>query len=395
MVDFSIVGGGIVGLSTAWQLKVRHPDASVVLLDKELAVACHQSGRNSGVIHAGIYYEPGSLKAEFCKAGVDATIDFCQQHGIAYEQCGKLIVATDAQEQERLLALFQRAKTNDLDVELLDDAALRDAEPNITGVGAIYLRTTGIVDYTLICQKMAELFKNLGGEIRFGAEIIDIDENADRVRLRLADGKSVDSTFLVACGGLQSDRLARMQGLDVDFRIVPYRGEYYRLPPDKNNIVRRLIYPVPDPELPFLGVHLTRMIDGSVTLGPSALQGWKREGYDALNFSAIDTWELLTYAGFWRVTMKYLGTGVGELKTALWKPAYVKLVNKYCPSIAVADLQPHPVGIRATAVSRDGNMIHDFLIAESDRSLHVCNAVSPAATSAIPIGSYICDKLDV
>lgn len=395
MVDFSIVGGGIVGLSTAWQLKVRHPDASVVLLDKELAVACHQSGRNSGVIHAGIYYEPGSLKAEFCKAGVDATIDFCQQHDIPYEQCGKLIVATDAQEQERLLALFQRAKTNDLDVELLDDAALRDAEPNITGVGAIYLRTTGIVDYTLICQKMAELFKNLGGEIRFGAEIIDIDENADRVRLRLADGKSVDSTFLVACGGLQSDRLARMQGLDVDFRIVPYRGEYYRLPPDKNNIVRRLIYPVPDPELPFLGVHLTRMIDGSVTLGPSALQGWKREGYDALNFSAIDTWELLTYAGFWRVTMKYLGTGVGELKTALWKPAYVKLVNKYCPSIAVADLQPHPVGIRATAVSRDGNMIHDFLIAESDRSLHVCNAVSPAATSAIPIGSYICDKLDV
>lgn len=393
MIDFSIIGGGIVGLSIAWRLKSRHPDASVLVLEKETAVASHQSGRNSGVIHAGIYYEPGSLKARFCKAGVAATIEFCEDHGIPYEQCGKLIVATNDLELGRLAALFERARVNELDVVWLDAGELRAEEPNITGVAAILLHTTGIVDYAVVAEKMAQLFRQQGGDIRFAAEVTAIQESCDRVSLTLASGERIESAFVVACAGLQSDRIARMQGLDIDFRIVPYRGEYYRLRPDKNGIVKHLIYPVPDPELPFLGVHLTRMIDGSVTVGPSALQGWKREGYDRLNFSLKDTWELLTYSGFWRATLKYLGTGFREIGAAIWKPAYVRRVNKYCPSISIDDLEPYPVGIRATAVKSDGSMIHDFLIAETERSLHVCNAVSPAATSAIPIGDYICDRL--
>ncbi|MDH3747437.1 MAG: L-2-hydroxyglutarate oxidase [Gammaproteobacteria bacterium] len=394
MVDFSIIGGGIVGLSTAWQLKSRHPDASVMLIEKEIAVARHQTGRNSGVIHAGIYYEPGSMKARFCKAGVDATIGFCREHGIAYEQCGKLIVATNPLEQERLLALYERAQLNGLDVEFWSAEGLRDAEPNICGTGAIYVRTTGIVDYALISRMMAELFEREGGELRLGTEVTGLADKEDHVAIRLSDEETIESRYVVVCAGLMADRLTRMQGLDVDFRIVPYRGEYYQLPADKNDIVGHLIYPVPDPALPFLGVHLTRMIDGSVTVGPNALQGWKREGYGGFNFSLRDTWEQLTYAGFWRVTWRFLGIGLMELKSAVWKPAYLRLVQKYCPAIALDDLQPHPVGVRATAVSRDGTLIHDFLFAESARSLHVCNAPSPAATSAIPIGNYICEKLE-
>lgn len=394
MVDFSIIGGGIVGLSTAWQLKARRPDANVLLIEKETSVACHQSGRNSGVIHAGVYYEPGSMKARFCKAGVEATIGFCREHGIAVEQCGKLIVATGPHEQARLLALFERAKTNGLDVELLSADELHDAEPNIRGYGAIYLKTTGIVNYASICRKMAELFQRQGGVLRLGTAVTGLSDSNEHVVIGLSDGEIVESRYVVACSGLMADRLTRMQGLDVDFRIVPYRGEYYRLPAEKNDIVKHLIYPVPDPALPFLGVHLTRMIDGSVTVGPSALQGWKREGYGRFNFSLQDTWEQLTYSGFWRITWRFFGTGIAEIKNAFWKSAYVRLVQKYCPSITVDDLQPYPVGIRAQAVSRDGTLIHDFLIAESRRSLHVCNAPSPAATSAIPIGSYLCDKLD-
>lgn len=394
MVDFSIIGGGIVGLSTAWQLKTRHPDASVTLIEKEAAVARHQTGRNSGVIHAGIYYEPGSMKARFCKAGVDATIGFCREHGITYEQCGKLIVATNALEQQRLLALYERAQLNDLDVELWDSDELRNAEPNIRGTGAIYVKSTGIVDYTVICRTMAAMFQGQGGEIRLGTEVTGLVDNEAHVTIRLSAGESIQSQYVVVCGGLMADRLARMQGLDADFRIVPYRGEYYRLVADKNDIVKHLIYPVPDPALPFLGVHLTRMIDGSVTVGPSALQGWKREGYGRFNFNLRDTWELLTYAGFWRVTWRFLGTGLAEVKNAVRKSAYLKLVQKYCPAITLDDLQSHPVGVRAMAVRRDGTLIHDFLFAETRRSLHVCNAPSPAATSAIPIGNHICDKLE-
>ena len=394
MADFTIIGGGIIGAAVASELKRRHPDAGVRLIEKEVALAAHQTGRNSGVIHAGIYYEPGSLKARFCKEGVDATIGFCEANGIPYEQCGKLIVATDELEQQRLLALYERAQTNELEVEMLDARQLVAAEPNVTGRGAIFVKATGIVSYRAVAEAMIDRFRQDGGIVTLGHEVVGIDEDENRVMLRLSDGELVSTRKLVVCGGLMADRLARLQGLDIDFRIVPYRGEYYRLPPDKNNIVRHLIYPVPDPALPFLGVHLTRMIDGSVTVGPSALQGWKREGYGRINFSFRDTAEQLSYPGFWRVSGRFLGTGIRELRNALWKPSYLRQVQKYCPSISLADLQPYPTGVRAMAVSRDGRLLHDFLFAETARTLHVCNAPSPAATSAIPISRHVCDKLD-
>ncbi len=394
MYDFVIVGAGIVGLSTAWQLQVRHPDKKLLLVDKEDAVAGHQSGRNSGVIHAGIYYAPGSLKADFCKQGVRATIEFCNKHDIPYEQCGKLIVATDEIEHERLLDLYERARLNELDVELIDGAELKHWEPNIAGFSAIYIDTTGIVNYAEICDRMADEFRWAGGELKLSSAVTGLTESDDRIDVATAAGEAFATRYLVACGGLMADRLARMLDLDVDFRIVPYRGEYYQLPPRMNDIVKHLIYPVPDPALPFLGVHLTRMIDGSITVGPSALQGWKREGYGRVNFSLRDAWEQVSFPGFWRVTLRYLGTGLREMRNALWKPGYLKLVQKYCPSISLQDLGPYPAGVRAMAVKSDGTMIHDFLFAESARSLHVCNAPSPAATSAIPIGNYICDKID-
>ncbi len=394
MIDVAIIGGGIIGLSTAWQLQGRHPGASLAVIEKEPAVARHQSGRNSGVIHSGIYYEPGSLKARFCKAGVDATIRFCRDHGIAFEQRGKLIVATDALEENRLRMLEQRARSNRIDARWLGPNDLRQAEPGINGVGALLLTTPGIVDYAAICRKMAELFEQFGGHLRLGAAVTAIEEGSGRMILTLERSETVSCRFLVACGGLMADRLARMQGLDADFRILPYRGEYYRLAKQKNDIVHHLIYPVPDPALPFLGVHLTPTIDGCVTLGPNALPGFKREGYGRFNLSLRDTWEQLTYAGFWRVTKRHARTGFAELRDALWKTGYIRQVQKYCPQISVRDLRPHPAGVRAMAVTRDGSLVNDFLIAESPHSLHVCSAPSPAATSAIPIGHHLCNRID-
>ena len=393
MYDVAIIGGGVVGLSTAWQLKQRRPDLDILVLEKEPTLAQHQSGHNSGVIHAGIYYEPGSLKAEFCRKGVEATVRFCQANNLPYEQCGKLIVATDAAEQERLITLFERARENGIDVQLLDAEELRDLEPNVRGVGAIYSPSTGIVDYGRVTNKMAERFRELGGEVRTGSRVAALNELADRIDVTLSSGVTVQTHYLLVCGGLMADRLVRLIGIEPDFAIVPYRGEYYQLPPDKNDLVRHLIYPVPDPDLPFLGVHLTRMIDGSITVGPNAVQGFKREGYGRLNVSARDTWEMMRFEGFRRLTRRYLRTGLVEMWNSMWKRGYLQNVRKYCPSIKLSDLGPYPAGIRAQAVSRNGALVHDFLFVQTSRSLHVCNAPSPAATSAIPIGDYLCDQL--
>ncbi|WP_421870598.1 L-2-hydroxyglutarate oxidase [Motiliproteus sp.] len=393
--DFVIVGGGIVGLSTAWQLQQRFPDKCILLLEKESGVARHQTGHNSGVIHAGIYYAPGSLKARFCKQGVDATMAFCRQHDIAFDQCGKLLVATNPLEHERMLALYQRALQNGLEVELLDAQQLREAEPHIIGSGAIRVKTTGIVDYTRVCEQMAECFQQLGGEVRLSTEVVGLQENAQGVVVKTRAGESIQGGFLISCSGLMADRTTRMLGIPTDFQIVPYRGEYYRLAARHNQVVKHLIYPIPDPDLPFLGVHLTRMIDGSVTVGPNAVQGWKREGYSPapVNFSLRDSWEMLRFAGWWKLTAANFRTGMQEWKNSLFKSGYLKLVRKYCPRIEREDLQPYPTGIRAQAVMKDGSLVHDFLFAESPHSLHVCNAPSPAATSAIPIGAYICDQV--
>ncbi len=390
--DFILIGGGIVGISTAWQLQIRYPDAAILLLEKEQTLAQHQTGRNSGVIHAGVYYQPGSLKADFCKRGAAATLSFCREHGLPVEQCGKILVATDEVELERMADLENRCVQNRIEIHRLTETELREKEPQITGAGALLVPATGITDYSKICSLMAEMFVAKGGRILTGKTVTALQEDSDAVQVH-AGGELFQSLYLVACSGLEADRIAIMIGIDIDFQIVPFRGEYYQLPARHNRIVNHLIYPIPDPELPFLGVHLTRMIDGSVTIGPNAVLGWKREGYGRINLDLKDALEMLSFPGFWKVIGSNLISGFGEIKDSFYKPGYLKRVRKYCPELSLADLLPYPVGIRAQAVKRDGSLVHDFLFAESKRSFHVCNAPSPAATSAIPIGEHLCQKV--
>ncbi|NOH27213.1 L-2-hydroxyglutarate oxidase [Vibrio mediterranei] len=396
MYDFIVVGGGIVGVSTAWQLKQRYPDSSVLVVEKESHVAQHQTGHNSGVVHAGVYYQPGSLKADFCKRGLKATIEFCHQHQIPVENCGKLLVATSELEMQRMQSLYQRCLQNGIEVELIDQKQLAALEPNISGLGAIRVTETSIVDYRKVTEVMAQQFSLLGGVVQLSTSVKAMQEYDDHVTLTcLQNGvlNTLKCRQLVVCAGLMADRMATMIGIKTDFQIIPYRGEYYRLADKHRNVVNHLIYPIPDPELPFLGVHLTKMIDGSITVGPNAVQGWKREGYGSFNISWRDCWKMLTFSGYWKVTLQHLRAGLFEFKNSIWKPGYLELVHKYCPSIVLDDLKPYPAGIRAQAVKADGSLVHDFLFAQTSRSLHVCNAPSPAATSAIPIGEYICDKV--
>lgn len=389
--DFAIIGGGIVGVSTAWQLQKAYPDAAILLIEKEGSPAQHQTGHNSGVIHAGVYYQPGSLKADFCKRGASATFSFCHAHGLPVLQCGKLLVATDAVEAERMGDLKKRCSQNGIETHQWSSSELTAAEPHIIGQGALFVPATGITDYRQITSKMVTLFNQLGGEVQFGRPVTAIKENRDGIKIYLGTEK-IKARHLIACSGLMADRIAQMMGIDIDFRIVPFRGEYYQLPSRHNSIVSRLIYPVPDPTLPFLGVHLTRMVNNSVTVGPNAVIGWKREGYHRINFRFKDAVEMVTFRGFWKVMGANLQTGIGEIKDSLYKRGYLQRVQKYCPGLEIDDLRPHPTGIRAQAVKKDGSLVHDFLFAETDHSMHVCNAPSPAATSAIPIGSYLIEK---
>ena len=394
--DYIIIGGGIVGVSTAWQLKQQLPHKRILLLEKEDGYSQHQTGHNSGVIHAGVYYAPDSLKAKFCREGVAATIDFCHQNGVPYKQCGKLLVATNAIEYERMEALYQRCIENQLNIEWLDAEQLKIREPNIMGVSGILVKTTGIVDYQMITTKMAEQFEAIGGEALLQHEVISMQENEDCIDISVDTPKGnqqFETKFLITCSGLMADRTTKMLGIETDFQIIPFRGEYYQLAPKHNDIVNHLIYPIPDPDLPFLGVHLTRMIDGTVTVGPNAVQGWKREGYGKINISLRDILDMLSFSGFWHVLRKNWKSGLKETKNSWFKSGYLKEVQKYCPQLTLDDLKPYPAGVRAQAVLQDGTLVHDFLFAESARSLHVCNAPSPAATSAIPIGGYICEKV--
>jgi L-2-hydroxyglutarate oxidase len=389
--DHCVVGGGIVGLATAMALLERRPGSSLVLLEKETGLARHQTGHNSGVIHAGIYYAPGSLKADLCRRGAQATKSFCAQHGIPFETCGKLLVATNAVEHQRMGALLERAHQNRIEVESVDAAELKRLEPNVVGTGGLLVKQTGIVDYKLVCQKMGEVVRAAGGQIELGVKTDATRETSETVEIGSGD-RRWSAKRLIACAGLQSDRVARMAGLKIEHQIVPFRGEYYRLPAAKNGIVQRLIYPIPDPDLPFLGVHLTRMIDGGVTVGPNAVLGFSREGYPKFSFNMHDVAEYSSFPGFWKTIGNNLKSGIVEMRNSLWKQGYLEQCRKYCPSLTLADLLPEPAGIRAQAVLRDGALVHDFLFVETDRMLHVCNAPSPAATSAIPIGEMIAEK---
>ncbi len=386
--DVAVIGGGIVGLATAMQLTERYPGMSVAVLEKEPELASHQTGRNSGVIHAGVYYQPGSLKARFCREGVAATEQFCDERGIPYEQCGKLLVATDRDELPRMDALFERAKQNGIVIEKLDQMEVARREPRIRSLGGLWSPTTGIVDYGRVARAMADVVRERGGAILTNTEVLHIDETPSGVVLE-TERDRVRARHAVSAAGLQADRLARMAGVETDFRIVPFRGEYYRLGADKNDIVQALIYPIPDPELPFLGVHLTRMIGGYVTVGPNAVLAFAREGYTFGDVNVNDLLEMVRYSGFRQVIKANLKSGAQEMAGALVKARYLALCQRYCPELEMEDLQPYRAGVRAQAVLPDGTMVHDFLIGETARTIHVLNAPSPAATSAIPIGKHI------
>ncbi len=388
---YAVIGAGIVGLSTAYHLLAADPDASVVVLEAEDEVGTHQTGHNSGVIHSGIYYEPGSLKATLCKAGERATKDFCRQHGIRFAECGKLIVATTAVELERMGALEQRAAVNGITCHRVGRAELTDLEPNVIGLGALHLPATGIVDYPHIARTLADLVAGGRGSVRTGTRVVQIDETPTQVAVS-TERETVTSDRLVVCGGLQADRLAELAGLEIDVQIVPFRGEYHRLPDSRAGFVERLIYPVPDPELPFLGVHLSPTINGDITVGPSAVLGLAREGYPKFSVNARDIGRMAAFPGLWRVAANNVGLGLREIRNSLSKASYLRECRKYAPSLQKADLLPYDAGIRAQAVRSDGTLIHDFVIVETARMLHVLNSPSPAATAALPIGQHLAER---
>ncbi len=392
LYDYCIIGGGIVGLATAMKLLEIHPGARLIVIEKEDSLGKHQTGHNSGVIHAGIYYEPGSLKADLCQRGAIATKQFCTQHAIPFETCGKLLVATNGIELKRMDDLFLRSQKNGIKVEKLNKADMLLREPNIIGVGGLFVAETGIVDYKKICEAMAVLIRASGGVIEMSLAVTAIAENDDSVTIHASE-RRWQSSKLVVCAGLQSDRMARLSGIKTEHQIVPFRGEYFQLPRSKNDIVKHLIYPIPDPDLPFLGVHLTRMIDGSVTVGPNAVLGFAREGYPKCSFNVADIIEYALFPGFWKTLSQNMKSGLMEMRNSIFKRGYLAQCRKYCPSLQMADLLPFEAGIRAQAVMNDGTLIHDFLFLETPRMLHVCNAPSPAATSAIPIGEMIARKI--
>jgi L-2-hydroxyglutarate oxidase len=334
--DYCVVGGGIVGLATAMKLLEMQPGARLVVLEKEAGLSRHQTGHNSGVIHAGIYYTPGSLKADLCRRGSKATKEFCWNHRIPFETCGKLLVATNELELQRMNDLVERAKLNQIEVERLDAADLRQREPNIIGVGGLFVPETGIVDFKRVCEGMAGVVRKAGATIELGVTVTAISESDSAVKIS-AGGREWQATKLIVCAGLQSDRLARMAGLKTDHQIVPFRGEYYRLPSSKNDIVRHLIYPIPDPDLPFLGVHLTRMMDGSVTVGPNAVLGFAREGYPKFSFNLHDVAEYSTFPGFWKTMLRNIQHGLKEMKNSIFKAGYLEACRKYCPSLEIGD----------------------------------------------------------
>ncbi|WP_102226744.1 L-2-hydroxyglutarate oxidase [Acidimangrovimonas sediminis] len=390
--DFVVVGAGIVGIATARRLQTTQPGARVAVIEKEEAVALHQSGRNSGVIHAGVYYAPGSAKARFCRLGVAATRTYCDENGLNYETCGKLIVATDEAEEGRLQALHERAVQNGIRIEPVTGAEARRMEPNISAVAALYSPTTGITDFAAIARHMAHRFTAEGGSLRTGEAVTGGRETAQGVTLTTSRGE-IQAGKAVFCAGLGSDRMAQAFGAEIDFRVIPFRGEYYRIVNQPEDLVRHLIYPVPNPARPFLGVHLTRKMDGGFTVGPNAVLAGAREGYGKLDMNTRDLRESLSYPGFWRLVGRNFAPAMGELAASASKRLYLTRVQRYCARITLNDLAPYKPGIRAQAVSRDGRLIDDFLFVDTEHTLHVCNAPSPAATSSIPIAAHIVARL--
>jgi L-2-hydroxyglutarate oxidase len=387
--DIVVIGGGIVGLSTAMHASRRFPKLRLLLVEKEDRVARHQSGHNSGVIHSGIYYKPGSLKAKLCVEGAAAMTAFCREHAIPLEICGKIIVAITADEIPRLQMLLERGQANGIaGLKLLDQAQMRELEPHCGGVGWLHVPSTGITDYVAVCQKYAELVGAQGGTVSTNTEVTGIVRNAGETVLETNRG-TLGAKYLINCAGLHSDRVSRLAGEKTEVTIVPFRGEYYDLVPEREHLVRGLLYPVPDLRFPFLGVHFTRRVGGGVDAGPNAVLAFKREGYRRTDFSLQDVATTFAYSGFWNMAAKYWRSGAGEFYRSFHKPAFVRALQTLLPEIRSSDLVADGAGVRATAVSRDGSLVDDFQFVCSQNILHVWNVVSPAATASLPIGREI------
>lgn len=388
MHDFVIIGGGILGLATALQLSRAYPEARILVLEKESSWAAHQSGRNSGVIHSGIYYRPGSRKARLAVAGSRAMVEFCQQHRIDHELCGKLIVASDARELPLLERLYRRGRANGVTVAKLSGEAAREIEPHVACVAALHVPAAGIVDYRDVCAKYAELLAQRGATLRLNACVRSIRRVRRRYRIATAD-ETYEAAVIVNCAGLHSDRVARLAGSEPPARIVPFRGEYYGVRPQAAGLVRGLIYPVPNPAFPFLGVHLTRTISGDVHAGPNAVLALKREGYRRRDVSLRDAAELAGSRALWRLARKHAGEGAREALRSLSKRRFVRSVQRLVPEIGPDDLIPGSAGVRAQAVAPTGELVDDFLIVRNESSVHVCNAPSPGATASLEIGRAV------
>lgn len=390
--DFIVTGGGIVGLSVGMALTEKYPGCKLLVIEKEDACARHQTGNNSGVIHSGIYYKPGSLKAKYAVEGARVMAEFCAEHGIKHEICGKVIVASLEHELPLLENLYNRGLQNGLKLEKLTPEQLREIEPHCVGLAAIRVFSTGIADYKGVTCKYAEIIQRNGGEVKFGTRVTGLSKSSGTAVVETTAG-NFETRVFVNCGGLHSDRLARMDGVDPRARIVPFRGEYYELKPEKRYLVKHLIYPVPDPQFPFLGVHYTRMIDGNIHCGPNAVLAFKREGYHWGDISVRDLMETLTYRGFWALAKKNWREGFREVHRSLSKKAFTRSLQLLIPEVQEDDLVPSHAGVRAQALMPDGKMVDDFLIVKGENSVHVCNAPSPAATASLPIGRAVAEQV--
>ncbi|HLO89183.1 MAG TPA: L-2-hydroxyglutarate oxidase [Nostocaceae cyanobacterium] len=388
MYDFAIIGGGIVGLSTGMALGKNYPHARILVLEKESQWAFHQTGNNSGVIHSGIYYKPGSFKAKFCRDGSRSMVEFCQEHGIDHEVCGKVIVATDKEELPRLENLYQRGLENNIPVQRISPEEVREIEPHVSCVGGVRVSSTGIVNYKQVCLKYAELIAKQGGDLRLNTKVLKIVPSGQNQVIETNNG-TFTTKFVINCAGLHSDRIAKLAKLNPQAKIIPFRGEYYELTPEKRYLVKTLIYPVPNPAFPFLGVHFTRMIDGSVHAGPNAVLSLKREGYNKTDFDFKDFAEVITYPGFWKLAAKHADEGIKEVIRSFSKAAFVRSLQKLIPEVQAEDVIPTHAGVRAQALMKNGSLVDDFLIIQDQNAIHVCNAPSPAATSSLEIGKAI------
>jgi L-2-hydroxyglutarate oxidase LhgO len=390
--DITIIGAGIVGLATAMELVTRRPDTQLIVLDKESDVAAHQTGNNSGVIHAGLYYKPGSLKAKMSVEGSRLMIEFCQEHGLPYELCGKVVVATREEELPRLEELYRRGTANGVPgLRRIGVEEIAEYEPHTEGLAGLWSPQTGIVDYTAVSRAYARIVEEKGGEVRLGAKVVGLEQTSTGLTVQTTGG-DVHTRALINCAGLQSDQIARMAGDRHGLRIIPFRGEYYELTPQSQALVRGLIYPVPDPAFPFLGVHFTKKINGSVEAGPNAVLAFAREGYKKTSFSPGHVLGLLSFRGFWIMGARYWRTGLGEMYRSWSKRAFVAALRTLLPELSMNDIRPGGAGVRAQAMDAGGNLLDDFRFVETPNAVHVLNAPSPAATVSIVIGRTVADR---